>query len=78
MNRETHKNELQNLFPLKVIIPKMGEAPNTVKILIDGELTRLEIGHLFSLGMTNLKRSGTGISITFDLSKASVNAIYIQ
>lgn len=73
MKQSTHKNELQQLFPSSVIEPKAGDQPNTVKIVIDGELSRIEIGHLFSLGMISMKRSGTGISVVFDLSKASLN-----
>jgi hypothetical protein len=78
MNTETHKNELQELFKGENLdIIQSRSILNEVKVNIKRELSRLEIGHCFSLGMTKIKRSGEGLTITFDLSKASVNAIYI-
>lgn len=73
MNPETHETEVQKLFkdakPKKVVQPSSIE----VKYHIKRELSRLEIGHCFSLGLCGIKRSGEGISITFDLSKAHLN-----
>ena len=78
MNTETHKTELQELFKGENLdIIQSRSILNEVKVNIKRELSRLEIGHCFSLGMTKIKRSGEGLTITFDLSKASINTIYI-
>ncbi|WP_027380259.1 hypothetical protein [Chryseobacterium daeguense] len=75
MNPETHKQQLQELFPDEKFVYMQTRSlyPTEAKINIKRELTRLEIGHCFSLGMTGIKRSGEGVNITFDLQKASLN-----
>lgn len=80
MNTETHKKELQELFPDQKFnySQSKGMIQTFAIINIKREISRAEIGHCFSLGMTNIKRSGEGLAITFDLSKASLNTIYIQ
>lgn len=78
MDRETFKTQLAELFPgekLKLIWHK---TDNAAMISIERELTRLEIGHLFSLGLNKIKPciAGNGVSYKLDLDKASLNAIY--
>ena len=74
MDPNTHQKELQQLFPdQKLTFLQSRSIPMEVITSIKRELTRLEIGHCFSLGMTKIKRSGDGISITFDLTKALLN-----
>jgi hypothetical protein len=76
MDSNAHKIELQQLFPDIKVETKSGEVYHEVKFNIKRELSRMELGHLFSLGMKEIKRSGEGLSITFDLMKASKNNIY--
>lgn len=75
MNSEVHKQELQELFPDENFTYMQSKSMNNpeVKINIKRELSRLEIGHCFSLGLTGIKRSGEGVNITFNLKKASLN-----
>lgn len=76
MNRETFKTQLSELFPGETLNLLWHQTENGGKITIKRELTRLELGNLFSLGMKGIKRSGEGVSITFDLTKAHINTIY--
>ena len=78
MNYETHKTELKKLIPeaTNAKVPMSGDNLDHVRYHVKRELCRLELGHLFSLGMCNMKRSGEGITVTFDLTKASLNKIY--
>lgn len=76
MTAEKHQAELQQLFPDLKIKTIPGDNPKEVKLNIKRELSRLELGHLFSLGMNEVRRSGEGITYTFDLTKASLNDIY--
>ena len=73
MNPELHKNELQELFKDEKLNIIEVTGTNEVIATIKRELSRLEIGHCFSLGMIKIKRSGEGISVTFDLDKAYLN-----
>jgi len=76
MTPEVFKQELNQLFPGQNLNIAGTEVANEAKIKINRELTRLELGHLFSLGMKSIKRSGEGLSITFDLNKAHLNTAY--
>ncbi|MCU7615637.1 hypothetical protein NZ698_00385 [Chryseobacterium sp. PBS4-4] len=81
MNYDAHKTELKKIIPEAnaVLVSMAGDNDiNQVKYNIKRELCRHELGHLFSLGMCNMKRSGEGITVTFDLTKASINKIYIN
>lgn len=75
MTPEKHTQELAELLKETVTIT---EIPGTseVKTNVKRELTRLELGHCFSLGLSKIKRSGEGVSLTFDRAKASLNEIY--
>lgn len=75
MDRTTLQKELSELFPDEKIEIKSAEN-NDVKTTLNRELERCELGHLFSLGMNGIKRSGTGLTITFDLTKAHLNTIF--
>lgn len=72
MNKETFKTQLSELFPSEILNVKW-IGSNEAQINIKRELIRLELGHLFSLGVKSIKRSGEGISILFDLDKAFLN-----
>lgn len=82
MTPETHQKELSTLFADQDVktVPSEKNQPSEhgyiVKAVINRELSRLELGHCFSLGMCGIKRSGAGVSVSFDLKKASINAIY--
>lgn len=82
MTPETHQKELSALFADQDVktVPSEKNQPSEhgfiVKAVINRELSRLELGHCFSLGMCEIKRSGSGLSVSFDLSKALLNNIY--
>ena len=72
MNRETFKQQLSELFPgEKFTVKWVGDT--LAQINVKKELTRLELGNLFSLGVSNIKRSGEGLTVLFELTKASLN-----
>lgn len=75
MKRETFKIQISELFPgetLNLLWSKSMYEKEAV-ITIRRELTRLEIGHLFSLGLKNIKHCHNGVNLKFDLDKASLN-----
>lgn len=76
MDRETFKQQLSELFPGEKFNIVWVEEENKSKILIKRELSRLEIGHMFSLGSDSIKSQNDGMFITFNLNKASLNPIY--
>jgi hypothetical protein len=76
MNRETFKIQLSELFPGETLNLLWGRTENGAMITIRRELTRLEIGHLFSLGLKGVKPCDNGFNLKFDLDKASINQIY--
>jgi hypothetical protein len=76
MNRETFKTQLSELFPGEKLNIVWVEETNAAKVKFNRELTRLELGHLFSLGIERIKRSGEGLSISLLLENASLNQIY--
>ena len=77
MNLQTHDSELRELFKGEQInISADPKIANEVKATIKRGLSRLEIGHCFSLGLTEIKRSSEGLTLKFDLTKASINTIY--
>ncbi|AZI53874.1 hypothetical protein EIB75_10785 [Epilithonimonas vandammei] len=77
MNRETHNKELQELFKgEKLNFSYSKGIPSETLINVKRELSRLELGHCFSLGLTKIKKSGEGLSLTFIPSKVSINSIY--
>jgi hypothetical protein len=76
MDSKAHNIQLQQLFVDLKVETKQGDCNHEVKLNIKRELSRLELGHLFSLGMKEIKRSGEGLCVTFDLTKASLNNIY--
>ena len=78
MSPETHEKELKTLFLDQKVKTTPGDENNVVKLVINRELSRQELGHCFSLGMCGIKRSGAGLSISFDLSKAMLNEIYFK
>lgn len=73
MSPETHQKELSALFADIVVKTTPAEKPHEVKAVIPREISRTEIGHCFSLGMCGIKRSGAGVSVSFDLTKAFLN-----
>ncbi|MPS73979.1 MAG: hypothetical protein E2590_12665 [Chryseobacterium sp.] len=77
MKRATHNQELEELFKgEKLVFLYSKGIPSETKINVKRELSRLELGHCFSLGLTSIKRSGEGLCLTFLPSKASINTIY--
>lgn len=72
MNRETFKQQLSELFPAETFTVRWAGS-NEAQINIKRELSRLELGHLFSLGAKSIKRSADGLAILFDLDKAFLN-----
>ncbi|ROI09768.1 hypothetical protein EGI11_03150 [Chryseobacterium sp. H3056] len=76
MKPEVHQEELSSLFADTKVKTQSTENPKVVKAVINRDLSRAELGHCFSLGMCAIKRSGAGISISFDLTKATLNEIY--
>lgn len=73
MKRETFKQQIAELFPGETLNIVWVEETNAAKIKINRELTRLELGHLFSLGIERIRRSGEGLSISFALNNALLN-----
>lgn len=73
MTPETHQKELSALFADQTVTTSPTDEPNVVKAVINREVSRPELGHCFSLGMCGVKRSGTGVSVKFDLNKAHLN-----
>lgn len=76
MDRETFKQQLSELFPGEKLNIVWAEERNDAKIFIKREISRLELGHMFSLGSKSLKSLGDRVVISFDLEKASLNSIY--
>lgn len=76
MKRETFKKQIAELFPGEKINIVWVEEKTEAKIKINRELTRLELGHFFSLGMQEIKSLEDGLFISFDLNKAMLNIIY--
>jgi hypothetical protein len=76
MNRETFKTQLSELFPGETLNLLWARSENGAMIAIRRELTRLEIGHLFSLGLKHIKPCFNGLYLKFNLDKASLNNYY--
>lgn len=77
MNRETFKTQISELFPRETLNLLWSKSMHerVAIITIRRELTRLEIGHLFSLGLKNIKHCHNGINLKFDLDKAFLNFV---
>lgn len=73
MNRETFKTQLSELFPGEKISIVWFDEANEAEIIINRKLSRLELGHMFSLGSKSIKGLDAGLFITFDLNNALLN-----
>jgi len=76
MNRETFEKQLRELFSGEKLYLSWVDETNAAIIKFHRRLTRLEIGHLFSLGVEGISGTNDGLLIAFLLDKASLNNIY--